>query len=163
MTSNLGSHLISERIASDFAKDEEQWERVFGSLRSELLQMLRQSIRPEFLNRVDVIVVFRPLGAADIRRVVDIQLRRLQDLVAQRSVILVATDDARDWLAKLGYDPTLGARPLKRVIQRHIVNPLSERMLAGEIIDGDTVEIGLDARGLIEFTRKIRPEVALER
>jgi ATP-dependent Clp protease ATP-binding subunit ClpB len=163
MTSNLGSHLISERIASDFAKDEEQWERVFGSLRSELLQMLRQSIRPEFLNRVDEIVVFRPLGAADIRRVVDIQLRRLQDLVAQRSVTLVATDDARDWLAKLGYDPALGARPLKRVIQRHIVNPLSERMLAGEIVDGDTVEIGLDGRGLIEFTRKIRPEIVLER
>jgi ATP-dependent Clp protease ATP-binding subunit ClpB len=159
MTSNLGSHLIGERITSDFAKDEQHWEQVFGDLKSQLMQLLRQSIRPEFLNRVDEIVVFRPLSASDIRAVVDLQIRRVQELLDRRAVTLEVTAEAKDWLARLGYDPSYGARPLKRVLQRHIVNPLSERMLAGEVSEGDTVEVGLDGRGLIEFTRKIRPKV----
>ena len=153
MTSNLGSQLISQKIDADFSPDGD-WDNVFGALRTELLQMLRQTIRPEFLNRVDEVIIFRPLSRADIRTIVTLQLRRVQETVARRDMTLEVTDEAKDWLAKLGYDPTFGARPLKRVIQKHIVNPLSEKILAGEFGPGDTVEVGLDNRGLIAFTRR---------
>ncbi|HTO92725.1 MAG TPA: AAA family ATPase, partial [Bacteroidota bacterium] len=153
MTSNLGSQLISQKIDADFSPDGD-WDNVFGALRTELLQMLRQTIRPEFLNRVDEIIIFRPLTREDIRTIVTLQLRRVQETVARRAMTLEVTDEAKDWLAKLGYDPTFGARPLKRVIQKHIVNPLSEKILAGEFAPGDTVEAGLDTHGLIAFTKR---------
>ncbi|HUI11430.1 MAG TPA: ATP-dependent chaperone ClpB [Bacteroidota bacterium] len=153
MTSNLGSQLISQKIDADFAPDGD-WENVFGALRTELFQMLRATIRPEFLNRVDEVIIFRPLSRADIRTIVTLQLRRVQETVASRGMTLEITDEAKDWLAKLGYDPTFGARPLKRVIQKHIVNPLSEKILAGEFTPGDTVEVGLDTHGLIAFARR---------
>jgi len=153
MTSNLGSQLISQKIDADFSPDGD-WENVFGALRAELFQMLRQTIRPEFLNRVDEVIIFRPLSRNDIRTIVTLQLRRVQETVASRDMTLEVTDEAKDWLAKLGYDPTFGARPLKRVIQKHIVNPLSEKILAGEFAPGDTVEVGLDTHGLIAFTKR---------
>ena len=154
MTSNLGSHLISERIARGVPPGED-WDRVFADLRQELSKMLRATIRPEFLNRVDEIIVFKPLREEDIRKVVSLQLQRLRALLEKKAIVLDVTDDAKDWLARLGYDPTYGARPLKRVIQKHIVNPLSEKILAGEISEGDVVEVGLDKNSLIHFTRKV--------
>jgi len=153
MTSNLGSQLISRKIDEEFGA-EGDWERVFGDLRTELYQLLRQTIRPEFLNRVDEVIIFRPLSRENIRTIVTLQLGRVQATVAARGMTLEVTDEAKDWLAKLGYDPTFGARPLKRVIQKHIVNPLSEKILAGDFSAGDTVEAGLDTRGLIAFTRR---------
>jgi ATP-dependent Clp protease ATP-binding subunit ClpA len=122
--------------------------------------MLRQAIRPEFLNRVDEIIVFRPLSQRDIRHVVTLQLKRVEALLGKKGIVIDVTEEAKDWLAKLGYDPTFGARPLKRVIQKHIVNALSERLLMGDFGGGDTVEIGLDHRGLIEFTKKVPTEAA---
>jgi ATP-dependent Clp protease ATP-binding subunit ClpB len=154
MTSNLGSHLISEKISSDFKANHERWDRVFGELKADLFKLLRQSIRPEFLNRIDEIIVFRPLGQDDIRKVVSLQLKRVIDLMAKQGITLEATDEAKDWLAKLGYDPQYGARPLKRVIQKHVVNALSEKILEGAIDDHDTVVIGLDTHGLISFSKK---------
>jgi ATP-dependent Clp protease ATP-binding subunit ClpB len=154
MTSNLGSHLISDKISSEFKANNERWDRVFGELKSDLFKLLRQSIRPEFLNRIDEIIVFRPLSQDDIRTVVSLQLRRVIDLMAKRGITIEATDEAKDWLAKLGYDPQYGARPLKRVIQKHVVNALSEKILAGEFEDHDSVVIGLDTHGLISFTKK---------
>jgi ATP-dependent Clp protease ATP-binding subunit ClpB len=154
MTSNLGSQVIGERIATEFGKNGERWERVFGELKKDLLRLLKQTIRPEFLNRIDEIIVFRPLGSAEIRRVVDLQLRRVITLAAGRGITLEVTDEARDWLARLGYDPMFGARPLKRVIQKHLVNPLSERILAGDFGEGDRVEVGLDSTGMLEFARR---------
>jgi ATP-dependent Clp protease ATP-binding subunit ClpB len=154
MTSNLGSQVIGERIATEFGKNGERWERVFGELKQDLLRLLKQTIRPEFLNRIDEIIVFRPLGSAEIRRVVDLQLRRVITLAAGRGITLEVTDEARDWLARLGYDPMFGARPLKRVIQKHLVNPLSERILAGDFGEGDRVEVGLDSTGMLEFARR---------
>lgn len=121
--------------------------------------MLRQTIRPEFLNRIDEIIVFKPLNQNDIRQVVSIQLRRVQTMLQQKGISIEVTDEAKDWIAKLGYDPTFGARPLKRVIQKHIVNPLSQRILKGEIEEGQTVEVGLDKAGLIEFVKKITADV----
>jgi ATP-dependent Clp protease ATP-binding subunit ClpB len=152
MTSNLGSQLISQKIDSDFSSGD-RWEEVFAELRNELFQLLKATIRPEFLNRVDEIIIFRPLAQADIRRIITLQLKHVQQTVAAREITLEVTDEAKDWLAKLGYDPTYGARPLKRVIQKQIVNPLSGKILAGEFGPGDTVEVGLDKQGLIEFRK----------
>jgi len=155
MTSNLGSQLIRERIASDF-DDAGKWDREFGSLRQELLQLLKETIRPEFLNRVDEIIVFRPLAKTDIRQIVTLQLRRVRELVAAKDMTLEVTDEAKDWIAKLGYDPMNGARPLKRVVQKYIVNPLSEKILSGEFGPGDTVEVGLHGEGLIEIVKHVQ-------
>jgi len=158
MTSNLGSHLIGERIASDFQGNGD-WENVFGDLKQDLHRLLKKTIRPEFLNRIDEIIVFKPLSQDDIRQVVVLQLKRVQDLLRKKEITIEVTDQAKDWLAKLGYDPMFGARPLKRVIQKHIVNPFSQRLLLGEFRDGDAVEIGLDGAGLIEFRKKVDAEV----
>ncbi|HMK37894.1 MAG TPA: ATP-dependent chaperone ClpB [Bacteroidota bacterium] len=152
MTSNLGSQLISQRIHSDFAPGG-RWEDVFADLRNELFQLLKSTIRPEFLNRVDEIIIFRPLAQEDIRRIITLQLARVRETLAGREIALEVTDEAKDWLAKLGYDPQYGARPLKRVIQKQIVNPLSGKILAGEFGAGDTVEVGLDKAGLINFSK----------
>ncbi len=152
MTSNIGSQLISERVSSEFASDE-NWEEVFAKLKNNLFQLLRQTIRPEFLNRIDEIVVFRPLNQESIRAIVSLQVERVRQLMEKKGLHLDVTDEAKDWLAKLGYDPMFGARPLKRVIQKHIVNPLSEQILKGDLNDGDTVVVGLDVHGLIQFSR----------
>ena len=153
MTSNLGSHLIQEKISG--AESDEDWANIHGELRAELFEMLRQSIRPEFLNRVDEIILFKPLSRNDIKKVVDLQLHRVAALLAKKEMKLVVSEEAKEWLAKLGYDPSYGARPLKRVIQKHIVNALSERILAGDFTDRDTVEIVLDREGVIGF-RKLK-------
>jgi ATP-dependent Clp protease ATP-binding subunit ClpB len=158
MTSNLGSHLISERIAADFSHND-RWDRVFSELKQELLQLLKQSIRPEFLNRIDEVIIFKPLNTDDIRQVVSLQMKRVEDLLARKEITVEVTDEAKDWVAKLGYDPMYGARPLKRVIQKHIVNPLSEKILAGDFKEGDTVEVCLDKQGLITFVKKLKAEV----
>ncbi|MGA9119887.1 MAG: ATP-dependent chaperone ClpB [Bacteroidota bacterium] len=157
MTSNLGSQLISERIKSGFHRDGD-WDRLFADLRGELYQMLRQSIRPEFLNRVDEIIVFKPLGQEDIRQVVTLQLRRVEGLLHARGLNLEVSEEAKDWLAKLGYDPMYGARPLKRVIQKYVTNPLSEKILKGELDNGDTVEVGLDHAGMLTYTKGAHAE-----
>jgi len=153
MTSNLGSQLIAERIAQDFSSNG-GWEESFAALKQELLHLLKQTIRPEFLNRIDEIIVFKPLGAADIRKIVTLQITRVVEMLEKKGIRLEVTDEAKDWIAKLGYDPLFGARPLKRVIQKHLTNPLSEKLLAGEFGDGDTIEVGLDTHGLIRFINK---------
>jgi ATP-dependent Clp protease ATP-binding subunit ClpB len=153
MTSNLGSHLISDKISAGF-KDDEEWDETFGNLRQQLFQLLKQTIRPEFLNRVDEVIVFRPLSQRDIREVVSLQLKRVQEMLSRKGLVAEITDDAKDWIAKLGFDPAYGARPLKRVIQKHIVNPLSEHILRGDFSEGDTVEIGLDKAGLLQFSKR---------
>ena len=151
MTSNIGSQLISERITPNFDKNE-KWDEVFDELRLELFQLLRQTIRPEFLNRIDEIIVFKPLRPEDIRQVVTLQLKRVQSLLDNHGITLQVSEEAKDWLAKLGYDPMYGARPLKRVIQKHVTNPLSEKILKGELAGGEAVELGLDKAGLLTLT-----------
>src|SRR5262245_28434683 len=138
MTSNLGSHLFRE---------EEKPER----LRQLVLETLRQTLRPEFLNRIDEIVIFHPLGREEIAEIVKIQLARLRERLAQRRITLELTPAAEDLLAREGYDPTYGARPLKRSIQRLIQDPLALALLNGEYHDGDAIVVGAQrARILFE-------------
>lgn len=130
MTSNLGSHIIQE----NFEKvNEANKEDVVEKTRVEVMSLLRQTIRPEFLNRVDEIILFQPLLRNEIKGIIHIQLNNLKKLVAETGIELVFSDYAIDFLAEQGFDPQFGARPLKRLIQKEIVNQLSRKILAGEI------------------------------
>jgi ATP-dependent Clp protease ATP-binding subunit ClpB len=134
MTSNIGSQLIVD--AGEMA-DPESW----GLIERDVREQLRLHFRPEFLNRVDEIIVFRQLGRADLAKIVDLQLAGLQRLLEQRRVRLHVTPEARDLLARQGYDPVYGARPLKRVIQRLLQNPIALELLEGNYAEGDTVRV----------------------
>jgi len=145
MTSNLGSHIFREY---------ERPEKV----RPLLMQELRNTLRPEFLNRIDDVVIFAPLGRDEIARIVDIQLGHLRRRLAARRIELEVTDGARALLGREGYDPTFGARPLKRTIQRLVQDPLSLKLLQRELADGDTVTV--DAEGdAIVFRRAAPAEI----
>ncbi len=109
---------------------------------------VRATFRPEFLNRVDEIIVFSPLGRDDIAKIVDIQLRILQERLAARRLTVELTEGARDYLADTGFDPAYGARPLKRLIQREIQDALAMQLLSGDIRDGDTIVIDRGDAGL---------------
>jgi ATP-dependent Clp protease ATP-binding subunit ClpB len=156
MTSNLGSHLIHEKMET---LTEENRNELMGELRVKLFEMLKQLIRPEFLNRIDDIIVFKPLTMQELRKIVELQLRQVQRLVADKNIVLEFTPEAKARLATIGYDPSYGARPLKRVIQKYVMNALAEKLLSGDVSEGDIVEIGIDHRGMIEFVRKVKPDV----
>lgn len=130
MTSNIGSHLISD--AFDGVSDA-QLEDAAEKAKSDVMNLLRQTIRPEFLNRVDDIIMFQPLRKKQIEAIVKIQLRQLSDLVAKNGMQLEFSDYALEFLAEQGFDPQFGARPLKRLIQKEIVNGLSKKILAGDV------------------------------
>ena len=130
MTSNMGSQIIQE----NFEKvDESNKEQVVESTKAEVISLLRQTIRPEFLNRIDEVIMFQPLMKKEIKGIIGIQLDNLKELVAKNGIQLEFSDYALDYLAENGYDPQFGARPLKRLIQKEIINKLSKRILAGDI------------------------------
>ncbi|HLE32679.1 MAG TPA: ATP-dependent chaperone ClpB [Bacteroidota bacterium] len=156
MTSNLGSHLIQERLES---MTEGNRDELMGDLRVKIFEMLKGTIRPEFLNRIDEVVMFKPLTQGEIRAIVGLQIRQVRRMAAKRDITLECTDDVISWLAKIGYDPSFGARPLKRVIQKYIVNVLSEKILSGEVVEGDTVEVQLDKYGMVEFVVRAKATV----
>ena len=156
MTSNLGSQLIQEKLGT---LTEENRDELMGELRVQLLEMLRQSVRPEFLNRIDEIILFKPLTMTELRKIVELQLLQVQKLVADKNITLEFTDEAKERLAAIGYDPSYGARPLKRIIQKYVINTLSEKLLSGSVVEGDTVEIGTNNRGMIEIVTKMKPEL----
>ncbi|PYM37861.1 MAG: type VI secretion system ATPase TssH, partial [Candidatus Rokuibacteriota bacterium] len=145
MTSNLGSHIFRE-----YEKPEK--------VRPLIMQELRNALRPEFLNRIDEVVIFSPLGRAEIARIIDIQVGHLRRRLADKRIDLELTEAAKTLLAREGYDPTFGARPLKRAIQRLIQDPLALRLLQGEVAEGDTVTVDA-VRDEIVFRRTARAEV----
>ena len=148
MTSNLGSEIIQEKMD---ALEGELSPAVEQNINDQLMVLLKKKLRPEFLNRIDEIVMFRPLGRRQIRHIIDIQFNRIQRVAAKaQDITLELTDDARDWLAEKGFDPVFGARPLKRVLQREIENKLAEEILSGWVQEGETLHIGLapDKSGL---------------
>ncbi len=150
MTSNIGSHIIQDRLD---AVTEDTIDDVMGDLRQRLFELLRKTIRPEFLNRIDEIVLFKPLLKSEIRKIVDIQLERVLKMLKEKEITVDVSDEAKDWLAQLGYDVTYGARPLKRVIQKYLVNPLSQELLAGNFADGDTIKVNVAKRVGLVFTK----------
>jgi ATP-dependent Clp protease ATP-binding subunit ClpB len=145
MTSNVGSHRILDFKGSFDGAE-------YAIMRATVLDELRQHFRPEFLNRVDETIVFHALSEEDLLKIVDIQLERLRRRLAERRITLELSDAARRHLVKAGYDPSYGARPLKRTIQKELETPLGRKILAGEINDGETVAVGFDdARGELTF------------
>src|SRR4051812_24668970 len=143
MTSNIGSAFILEHARGDWALVETQ-----------VMAALRQQFKPEFLNRVDDVVIFKPLGTEQIERIVDLQLKRLEKLLGDRKMTLEVTPEAKRLLAEEGYDPAFGARPLKRSIQRMIQNPLAMAVLAGRFSDGDAIVARPDGKGALEFSNE---------
>ena len=139
MTSNLGSEYL---VNQPEGEDSEQ-------VRDQVMNVVRGHFRPEFLNRVDEIILFHRLKREDMGQIVDIQLKRLTKLLADRKITLAVDDKAKDWLGQKGYDAAYGARPLKRVIQKYVQDPLAEMVLAGKIHDGETVKISAGKDGLM--------------
>jgi len=136
MTSNLGAeYLVNQPDITD-------------AVRAEVMAVVRASFRPEFLNRIDEIIIFHRLRRDEIGRIVDLQMQRIRKLLAERKINVVLEPSAREWLADKGWDPAYGARPLKRVIQKEVQDPLAERILSGRVKDGDTVVISATPRGL---------------
>ncbi len=142
MTSNLGSSVIKE-LAGDFAKMEK-----------EVRAVLEAHFKPEFLNRVDEVIIFRPLTKANILRIVDLQLELLRKRLAERKIGLAVSAEAKELLAERGYDPVYGARPLKRTIQREVQNPLAMMILEGQFGEGDTAAVSADKKGELSFSKK---------
>jgi ATP-dependent Clp protease ATP-binding subunit ClpB len=142
MTSNIGSHMINERIEAKKGKlsdaDLEELER-------KLLEQLRMTIRPEFLNRIDDVIVFHPLNEEHLRYIVDIQLKRVYQLLEKQGITLHISNTVKDWLALHGYDPSFGARPLKRLIQNKVVNELAKKLLVRKTEDKAVFEANISA------------------
>ncbi|MCL7986489.1 ATP-dependent chaperone ClpB [Sphingobacterium sp. lm-10] len=138
MTSNTGSHLIQQNFST---LNEENRESVVAKTKDEVFELLQQTIRPEFLNRIDEIIMFTPLGRDEIGDIVRMQFSRVQKQLAEQHIFIEATEEALDWLAQLGYDPAYGARPLKRVIQKRILNELSKAILADKVRKDSIIKI----------------------
>jgi ATP-dependent Clp protease ATP-binding subunit ClpB len=138
MTSNLGSEMIRDRMDK---WDNKMPEKEEESLRKEIFMLLRRTLKPEFLNRVDEIVMFRPLNKDQIKEIVLIQLGNIEHMLAEYNLKIIVKDDALDWLTEKGYDPQLGARPVKRLIQKEIINELSKEIIGGKVSKKDIIVV----------------------
>lgn len=148
MTTNIGSHVIQDRFAK---LDDQNAEEVIEKTKNEVFELLKQSVRPEFLNRVDETIMFRPLTREDIRKIVGIQFKIIQRRLEESGIKIESSNQVLDYLGEQGYDPQFGARPLKRVMQRLILNELSKEILAGKISKDAVVGITLNDNNAIEF------------
>ncbi|MFY9269320.1 MAG: ATP-dependent chaperone ClpB [Candidatus Manganitrophaceae bacterium] len=142
MTSNVGSRQIQELAGQERSVNEQE-------IRNEVFQALRSAFRPEFLNRIDDIVLFHPLQREQLEKIIDIQMKRVRERLAQKRIEITLTPGAKKYLAQEGYDPVFGARPLKRVIQRDILNPLSVKILDGSLKEGTSVEVDLEETRIV--------------
>ncbi|MFA7420885.1 MAG: ATP-dependent chaperone ClpB [Melioribacteraceae bacterium] len=151
MTSNLGSHLIQEKLSE---LNENNFENIMGEMRVSLSELLRATIRPEFLNRIDEIVLFKPLLRSELREIIDIQLQKVGNMLAEKNLTLMVNEDAKDFLLQHGYDVTYGARPLKRTIQKHLINTLASELLMNKFESGDTVYVCCPKGDRLQFVKK---------
>ncbi len=151
MTSNLGSHLIQEKLAEI---NENNFDNIIGDLRINLTELLRRTIRPEFLNRIDEIVLFKPLLKNELKNIIDIQLQRVGKMLSEKNFTLAIDEEAKDFLLQHGYDVTFGARPLKRTVQRYLINPLSSELLMNKFESGDTIYVCCPKGDRLEFKKK---------
>jgi ATP-dependent Clp protease ATP-binding subunit ClpB len=150
MTSNMGSQLIQENFES---MNEGNKDKILAKTRLEVFELLKKSIRPEFLNRIDETIMFTPLSREDVKEIVTIQFKILSKTLAENNITLEASEEALDWLAQLGYDPQFGARPVKRVLQKRVVNELSKQILSGNIHADSEIVVDV-AKGNFIFRNK---------
>lgn len=150
MTSNLGSEIIQNRL-NDI--NDENRSEIMHLIKIEMSELLKKKMRPEFLNRIDEIVLFRPLSVQDILKIADLQISRLKSKLAKLGMTLEIDGDALEWITKLGYDIQFGARPLKRAIQKHITDELAIKLLSGEFQNGDKILLTSDDKGKFIFTK----------
>ena len=151
MTSNIGSHIIQDQLMFITPNNRDE---ILNELREKLFELLRAKIRPEILNRIDEIIMFKPLLNEELRVIVDLQLNKIKEVLLKNNEIVLDVDnDAKDWIVKVGYDITFGARPLKRTIQKYVTNPLSEKIIGGEIAPGDKVNVSIDESGHFHYKK----------
>jgi ATP-dependent Clp protease ATP-binding subunit ClpB len=155
MTSNIGAHIIQENMST---LDETNYDKIQAKTKIEVYDLLKKTIRPEFLNRIDEVIMFTPLKRDEIREIVKIQFDGIARMLDKNDMKLTITEAALDWLAQLGYDPQFGARPLKRVMQKRILNELSKQLLSDKISKDDTIEIDVDKKQEFVF-RNVKGEV----
>lgn len=151
MTSNMGAHLIQEKLTEAGIEDRDH---VMAKLKLEVFDLLKRNIRPEFLNRIDEIIMFTSLNREEIRQIVQLQTQQLSALLAEKDIHLEFSEAAIDWLGQLGFDPQFGARPLKRVLQRKVVNELSKQILSSEIQRDTKILVDIDNKNQITFVNK---------
>ncbi len=151
MTSNLGSHLVQEKLQS-FTED--NYEDIVSEMRNKLSDLLRKTIRPEFLNRIDEVVFFKPLLNSELKNIIEIQLEHVKKMLAEQNLYLQVDEDAKEFLLKMGYDVIYGARPLKRTIQKHLVNPLSTELLMNSYSPNDTIRVSYPGDGRLVFSKE---------
>jgi ATP-dependent Clp protease ATP-binding subunit ClpC len=169
MTSNIGADMIKRQSSIGFtlSLDESQKEQeAYDEMRKKLLDSLKRVFRPEFINRLDSVIVFRALAREHIRQIVSLELDKVAERLVENEILLKATPTAIDKLAEEGYDPDMGARPLRRVIQQRVEDPLSDALLGGDFVNGDTIVVDLNADGDLILRREGKgieePETPLE-
>jgi len=150
MTSNIGSHLIQGKISG---LNEDNLDEIMGDLRVGLTNLLHNTIRPEFLNRIDEIVLFKPLLKNEINKIIDIQLNGLYQLLHEKNMKIEFTANAKEFLLEKGFDATYGARPMKRAIQKFVLNRLSTELLLNNFESGDTISVDYKGNHKLEFTK----------
>ncbi len=161
MTSNVGAELIKRQMSLGFAptKETKAQKLDYETMKERVLAEMKKTFRPEFINRIDEIIVFHQLTEEQLRQIVDLLVKDLQERLAERKLNIELTEKAKSWLAKEGYDPVYGARPLRRAIERYVENPLSAKLLKGEFGEGDTVKVDLVDGGLTFGTEKAKVRI----
>jgi ATP-dependent Clp protease ATP-binding subunit ClpC len=165
MTSNIGADVIKKQTSLGFAmkRDEVTEERLsYEDMRKKLSESLKRAFRPEFINRMDSVVIFRSLNKEDIQKIVSLELFKVAERLKDHNLVLTASTEALSLLAEQGYDAEFGARPLRRVIQQKVEDPLSDKMLAGEFVDGDSVEVSINDDGEIALEKAQTPDAVAE-
>jgi len=150
MTSNLGTEFIQDKLLEI---TEENRDEIIGSVRSQIVGLLRERMRPEFLNRIDEIVLFKPLTPIEIHQIARVHLDKLSKKLKQMDIMLDISDYALDWISRIGYDVQFGARPLKRAVQRYIADPLAVKLLSSEFSAGDIIKIDVENTGSLSFVK----------
>jgi ATP-dependent Clp protease ATP-binding subunit ClpC len=161
MTSNIGADMIKNQTSLGFAmkRDEATEERLsYEDMRKKLNESLKRAFRPEFINRMDSVVIFRSLNKEDIQKIVSLELSKVSERLVEHNLVLTASEEALASLATMGYDSEFGARPLRRVIQQKVEDPLSDRLLAGEFITGDTIFVDVNEDGEIVLNKAAAAE-----
>jgi ATP-dependent Clp protease ATP-binding subunit ClpC len=151
MTSNIGTQYAQKGGTLGFRTGDR--EDAHSAMQAQMREQLKQTFRPEFLNRVDEVIIFHTLKPEHIKAIVDLQMKDIGQRLAERGITIELTEEGREWLAQKGYDPTFGARPLKRLLQREVESPLSKQILRGELEPGEKVVIEAGEEGLV-FKKK---------